>query len=193
MKFTKKFYQLNLDKSAVWVKLLKSMNPNSASENIIGVNVLKGNGFLVERGSNRCFLVCVAERSSDALIPLIKKYIAPGTTIISDCWKSYQCISEEGYKHLTVNHSVTFKDFETGACINAVEGLWSCVKRQLPECGRSKAFFSSYLGEFMWRRLRAGAKDRFETFLQDISRVYPPTSNDVNTKDDANVNRESDV
>ena len=29
------------------VKLLKSMNPNSASENIIGVNVLKGNGFLV--------------------------------------------------------------------------------------------------------------------------------------------------
>ena len=137
--------------------------------------------------------MCVAERSSDTLISLIKKYIAPGTTIISDCWKSYQCISEEGYKPLTVNHSVTFTDFETGAYINAVEGLWSCVKRQLPECGRSKALFSSHLGEFMWRRLRADATDRFETFLQDIARVYPPTSNDVDTKDDANVNRESAV
>ena len=105
----------------------------------------------VERGSKRCFLSIVANRSSATLIPLIKEHIAPGTTIISDCWKSYQCLSEEGFKHLTVDHSVTFKDIETGASTNVIEGLWSCVKRELPQSNRSKILFSSYLGEFMWR------------------------------------------
>ena len=100
----------------------------------------------VERDSKRCFLSIVADHSSATLIPLIKEHIAVGTIIISDCWKSYQSLSEEGFKHSTVDHSGTFKDIETGASTNVIEGLWSCVIRERPQCNRSKILFSSYLG-----------------------------------------------
>lgn len=43
------------------------------------------------------------------LLPLIKEWILPETTIMSDCWKPYDILGEEGYHHLRVNHSITFK------------------------------------------------------------------------------------
>ena len=44
--------------------------------------------------------------NAETLLQVIKDYIESGTTIISDCWKAYQCLTSEGYKHLTVNHSI---------------------------------------------------------------------------------------
>lgn len=68
-----------------------------------------------ERETGKCFLVPVDKRDKDTLIPLIKFWIYPGTTIISDC------LQDEGFQHLTVNHSATFKDPETGAHTNGIE------------------------------------------------------------------------
>ena len=42
----------------------------------------------------KCFLVTVPNREKETLLPLIKDRIAPGTTIMSDCWKSYDCLSQ---------------------------------------------------------------------------------------------------
>jgi hypothetical protein len=55
------------------------------------------------------------------LIRIIKDWILPGTTIIFDCWDSYDSLDEDGYQHLKVNHSITFKDSETGAGTNSIE------------------------------------------------------------------------
>jgi len=49
-----------------------------------------------ELGSKKCFLVPVVSRGSDVLLDVIKKWIRPGTTIISDCWKAYDCLASEG-------------------------------------------------------------------------------------------------
>ena len=46
----------------------------------------------IERGMGRCFMVPVADRKAETLIALIKKWIEPGTTIVSDCWKAYEKI-----------------------------------------------------------------------------------------------------
>ena len=42
------------------------------------------------------------------------------------------------YLHLTVNHSIHFKDSETGACTNTIEATWGAVKRSLPRYGTKK-------------------------------------------------------
>ena len=34
---------------------------------------------------------------------------------MSDMWKAYDCLQDEGYNHLTVNHSLNFIDPDTGA------------------------------------------------------------------------------
>ncbi|XP_035220741.1 uncharacterized protein LOC118193724 [Stegodyphus dumicola] len=64
----------------------------------------------VERDSGKVVLVAVHERSQETLIALIKQWIEPCTTIISDCWKGYNhdVLTKEGFKHLTVNHSLNF-------------------------------------------------------------------------------------
>ena len=62
----------------------------------------------VERQSKKCFIVIVKNRSADVLIPIIAKYIKPGSTIISDQWKAYAKLSDIGFFHHTVNHSKNF-------------------------------------------------------------------------------------
>ncbi|GFX33363.1 putative transposase-like protein [Trichonephila clavipes] len=69
----------------------------------------------VERKTERCFLVAVHDKMAETLLGLIESWIEPGTTVISDCWKSYERLSERGYHHLTVNHSLKFVDSETRA------------------------------------------------------------------------------
>ncbi|GFT08100.1 DDE_Tnp_IS1595 domain-containing protein [Nephila pilipes] len=54
----------------------------------------------VERGSGKLFLVAVHVRTKETLLSLIKEWIKPGTTIYSDCWKSYDCLADEDYEHL---------------------------------------------------------------------------------------------
>ena len=69
------------------------------------------------------FLTTVPSRDKNTLLPILKHKIKPGTTIISDCWKSYDCLSEEDFEHLTVNHSVNFVDSQTGCHTQNIENL----------------------------------------------------------------------
>ncbi|GBM95020.1 hypothetical protein AVEN_29382-1 [Araneus ventricosus] len=118
----------------------------------------------------------------ETLIEITKKYVQPGTTVLSDCWKSYRPLTEEGYVHYTVNHSVNFKDPITGVHTNGIEGTWSAIKAQFRSQGTKKVKdeFDSYLGEYMWRRLYGGAtlKGLFPCFLRGITVLYKPQTRD---------------
>lgn len=99
----------------------------------------------VERGTGCCFLVVVKDRSEAKLLELIKKWIFPGSIILSDCWKSYSNIrwdfvilmapkqktnlsiiiysNHNDYTHMTVNQDQHYKDSITGTHTNTVEGI----------------------------------------------------------------------
>ncbi|KAK3931231.1 putative transposase-like protein [Frankliniella fusca] len=138
----------------------------------------------VEQGSNKCFLVKVDKRDKKTLLPLIKKHIAPGSTIYSDSWKAYDCLGENGFNHLKVNHKITFK--EGDCCTNTVEGMWRHVKRMFPECNRKKGLFDSYLAEYMFRRKYA-SNNFFATLLSKIIVVYKPKIEDVSESEDSDT------
>ena len=55
------------------------------------------------------------QRDKDTLLPIIRAHILPGTCVMSGMWKVYDCLKDEGYTHLTVNHSINFVDPDTGA------------------------------------------------------------------------------
>ena len=54
---------------------------------------------------------------------------------MSDMWKAYDCLKDEGYSHLTVNHSLNFVDPDTGAHTQRIENTWWGVKRSMPRTG----------------------------------------------------------
>ena len=67
------------------------------------------------------FMIPVNNRKAKTLIPIIKKWILPGSIIHSDCWKAYNSLKNFSSTHVTVNHSKEFIDTSTAACTNAIE------------------------------------------------------------------------
>lgn len=129
----------------------------------------------LERQTGICFMVPVEKRDSATLLPIIKEWILPGTTIMSDCWKSYNCLQEEGYQHLTVNHSITFVDPESGACTNRIEASWGGAKRTIESSGRRKSFYNGYLALYTFRKKCSLLKlDSFSEFMKAAGELYDP-------------------
>jgi len=90
----------------------------------------------VERESGRTFLVPVMDRTADTLVAIIRDWIEPGTTVITDNWAAYRNLESEGFTHRTVNHSIHFVDPDTGAHTNTMESTWRAVKVFLGQYNR---------------------------------------------------------
>ena len=128
----------------------------------------------IERSSKKYFMQCVTDRSAATLIPIIIWHVKPGTTIMSDCRKAYLKLDEEGYLHLIVNHSIQFKDNETGACTNTIEATWGAVKRSLPRYGTKKDMYDTYFAEYCIRKQYLNSSsDKFLAFLELVRKIYP--------------------
>ncbi|GFX15665.1 putative transposase-like protein [Trichonephila clavipes] len=125
----------------------------------------------VERETGHCLLVAVHDRTAETLLCLIESLIEPGTTVISDCWKSYERLSERGYYHLTVNHSLEFVDSETGAHTNTIEVTWRHFKASLPEYNR-KGRFEGYIAWYIfWKICFTLKEDPFIKFLELVRNI----------------------
>ena len=121
------------------------------------------------RETGDCFLIPVANRSEETLLPLIQKYVAAGSIIYTDQWAAYNRLSQVGFQHGTVNHSLNFVDPETGVHTNKIESTWWAVKRSLPPTHTRKANLVNHFGEYIWRRRQR----RQVSFLKAIVDLYP--------------------
>ena len=82
-------------------------------------------------------------RDKDTLLPIIRAHIFPGTRVMSDKWKVYDCLQDKGYQHLRKLRRPRHR----ASRIHGGGG-----KRDLPRAGTSKDLFEIYLHEFLWRR-----------------------------------------
>jgi ISXO2-like transposase domain len=133
-----------------------------------GVWVLGG----VERTPERkIFAVAVPDRSAETLVAVINRYVAEGSTIVTDLWKGYSNISQlNNYHHMTVNHSLTFKDPVTGANTNTIEGTWCGLKAGISFKNRTSGSIESHLWEFIWRR--KNQQRLWDAFIDALVEVY---------------------
>jgi transposase-like protein len=124
----------------------------------------------VERTSERkTFMVEVADRTAATLLDCISKHVAPGSTIHTDCFSSYSQLYEL-FQHKTVNHSINFRDPETGCHTNSIEGTWNGVKLNISPRNRTAGAIDDHLAEFIWRRKsNNNLWDAFINALQEIA------------------------
>ncbi|KAG7518072.1 hypothetical protein JOB18_023807 [Solea senegalensis] len=85
----------------------------------------------VRRSRRRPVLKLVETRSRRTLLPIIRKYVRPGSEIISDCWRSYNRLSHDGYIHYQVNHQRYFVHPGTGAHTQHIERAWRTYKEDI--------------------------------------------------------------
>jgi transposase-like protein len=103
----------------------------------------------VERESGETVLVPVPDRTSDNLMAIIRDWIEPGTTVISDSWAAYRDLGAHGYTHQAVNHSIQFVDPRTGAHTNTIESTWRSVKVFLGQYNRGEDY-DFHLAHYMF-------------------------------------------
>lgn len=112
----------------------------------------------IERESKKTFLVPLIDedsaplrRNKETLVPLIKKYIRPGSTVYSDSWSSYNSLNVEGHRHWCVNHIVNFIDpVNIDIHTQNIERLWSDVKEYIRRPGIRKSHLRQYLAWYIF-------------------------------------------
>lgn len=113
------------------------------------------------------------QRGHQTLLPLIQRWVAPGTRIITDQWAAYQAcqLNNIGYQHDSVNHHLNFVAPNDQTChTQQIEGLWKHSKDLIRRlCGTSEANFPSYLREFQWRAAHRRGKACFIDILHEIA------------------------
>ena len=136
----------------------------------------------VERGTNRKVIMPLTEtteaesykRDSATLIPIIKKYIREGSTIMTDCWKAYDCLKNEGYVHQTVNHRKEFVRAGGEIHTQKIERAWGDMKSWSKRRGNSVDNLEQYVGRYLFCRKDANQSMRLHDFLCSAAELYPP-------------------
>jgi transposase-like protein len=133
---------------------------------------------LVER-KGRAVARATMDATGATLLPLVKQYVLPESTVYTDEWKAYGGIDnirkEDGTKaglvHRRINHKAhiyVHGDIHT----NSVEGFWSLLKRGIGGVYHSVSskYLQSYLDEYSFRYNR---RDRgnliFKAILEQVS------------------------
>ncbi|XP_034720846.1 uncharacterized protein LOC117939527 [Etheostoma cragini] len=89
-------------------------------------------GMVEVRGcQRRPILKLVKYRSRKRLLPIIQKYIRPGSKVISDSWSAYNRLSRHGYIHYQVNHRRHFVHPGSGAHTQHIERAWRNYKEDI--------------------------------------------------------------
>jgi transposase-like protein len=135
-------------------------------------------GMIDHDGGFRLEICPENKRDKETLLALILKHVAPDTTIMTDCWKGYNDLDQEGFEHFTVNHKYHFVDPDTGANTQRIESQWRPIRRRLTRGGVKDDHLAMHLCEFLWfKEIERQKLDPFNELLKDIKRFKPLRNN----------------
>ena len=126
----------------------------------------------IDRDSKDAFMISVDDRSAATLIPIIERYIKPGTTILSDEWASYNLIPPANFTHLTVNHSIHFVVPGTDIHTQTIESTWGQAKKKMRNSiTTNPELLDTYLVEYCWKKRHN--ENIFNNLVMEIRSQYP--------------------
>lgn len=119
----------------------------------------------------------VPNRSSNTLVKLVKHYVEPGSTVVTDEWKGYSRVRYHSFDHYTVNHSVNYVDPHTHFHTQAIERAWVETKAYMKRARGAGPMLQLHLDEITWRHSRKrDPLGLFHAFLRDVHNVCNETN-----------------
>ena len=133
----------------------------------------------IERISKKKFVIPLLnedveqeKRSKETLLPLITKYIKPGSIIYSDSWKPYHDIPSLGYQHFMINHSEKFVDGPIHT--QNIERFWRSLKESVKRPGIIPSHLRQYISRFLFLDSIKEEDQRLHFFFNECARLSPP-------------------
>lgn len=124
----------------------------------------------IERGSRKAFFVPVSTLNAETLLDVLQRWVRPGSTIISDLWKAYNCMKQERFQHFAVKHSLNF----VGPSVGTVNRSW--LEVGLPRYAARKGRFIGALAEYQFKRKYPSWRERLHHFLKAATVFCHPPS-----------------
>lgn len=109
---------------------------------------------MVERGGKLTAIVTI-NTAPQVMQPVVKKYVAKGSILISDDWKGYDGLNTH-YHQYTIKHADKgYKhDYDSSVIhTNTIEGAWKIMKNSLRDMYNhvSRKHLQTYVDEFVFR------------------------------------------
>ncbi|XP_067137581.1 uncharacterized protein [Centruroides vittatus] len=124
----------------------------------------------VERESRRTFLVPVESCDGKTLLAVLKEWVLPGTTVVCDCWKVYDCLRSEDFRWMTENRSYNFVNTHTSSRRNNV----GRTGHKFRSNGQRKVQIVGHLAEHLFKAKYPKTTQRLHYFLLAVARLYQP-------------------
>ena len=106
----------------------------------------------ISRESRKVIIERVQNTKQDTLNDFIERNVKGKSIIHTDSFKAYNGVKAMGYKHLKVNHFLTFKNWKTKACTNLIESCWAVMRRHLNRfCGGFRNNLHLWIAEIEFR------------------------------------------
>ena len=127
------------------------------------------------RETKEIFMVRVPDRSKATLVPIVIKHIRHGSIIMSDEWRAYVTLADQGYEHHTICHKYNFVDPDDDRIhTQNIECRWRYAKQCYPRNSTSNDLRESYLQEYLYRNKHG--KNMKDQLLADMKKYYPFTA-----------------
>ena len=109
---------------------------------------------------------------SKTLLPIIADTVKQGSNLITDEFRAYSRVQQNGYNHYSVQHAI--KQYVKGRIhTNNIEGFWSQLKRSIDGTHHfvSAKYLQNYVNEFAYRyNHRHASVSLFDLILGQVVR-----------------------
>ena len=138
-----------------------------------------------ERGTGRVFVARVAHKDAQTLIPILKRFVRPGTTIYSDGWLAYRSLDQHGFVHdvdmHTVIHDENFVNPNEPDChTNNIERHWADIRANVSSYKAENGCLDRAVGQHLYTYEFFGRGNtvlnigqRVQSFINHAVAVYP--------------------
>ncbi|XP_065566914.1 uncharacterized protein LOC136031348 [Artemia franciscana] len=130
----------------------------------------------VERISQQNFVVVLNEEEhQENCLPLIQRYVKPGSVIYSEILDESGYLSSLGYVHITVNYS------ENNVTeLGSIKKLQRAIKIHIKRVESTGKDMNHHIARFKFISSIKNKKELLHQFFTEVGKCYPPFSNKRN-------------
>ncbi|KAH1015959.1 hypothetical protein HUJ04_007258 [Dendroctonus ponderosae] len=131
----------------------------------------------IQRSDGQFFIASVENQTSATFRQIIQEKIRPGSIIVSHDWRASDWLSEEDYRHLKTNHSLSFVDPVRVDHPHNHLYRWSQAKKLIPKVGsKVKEHFLGYMCEALFMKRYPNHTQRFHAFWDAVAHMHTPVA-----------------